>query len=55
MRPEPSLVEKINALTCLEELDGAEGQIKQDLRMTPDVQAAIARRRAELMRHKPNR
>lgn len=52
MRTEPSLIEKIEDLTCLLELEGAEGQIKKEGRMTQEVQAAIATRRAELQRLK---
>lgn len=52
MKPEPSLIEKIEDLTCLLELEGAEGQIERDGRMTPEVRAAIATRRAELQRLK---
>lgn len=50
MKPEPTLLEKIADLPNLGELEGAEGQIKLDGRMTPDVQAAIATKRAELLR-----
>lgn len=52
MQPEPTLIEKIAALPCLQELEGAEEQIRRDGRMTSEVQAAIATRRAELLRHK---
>lgn len=55
MRTEPTLIEKIAELTCLQELQGAEEQIKADGRMDRDVQAAIATRRAELMRLKHHR
>jgi hypothetical protein len=52
MKPEPSLIEKIAELPCLEELQGAEGQIRKDGNMTREVEAAIATRRAELQRLK---
>lgn len=51
----PTLIEVIKDLACLGELEGAEGQIKADGRMTPDVQAEIARKRVDLMRRQPKK
>lgn len=52
MRQEPTLAEKIESLRCLDELAGFEGQIRLDGRMTEEVAAMLAVRRAELMRGK---
>lgn len=52
MKPEPPLIEKIEDLNCLQELEGAEGQIEESGRMTLEVRAAIATRRAHLQRLK---
>lgn len=52
MRPELTLPEIIAALPSLEELEGAEEQIKRDGRLTGDVLIAITNRRAELTRGK---
>ena len=51
MKTEPSTIEKIRDLPCLEEVKGFEQQVKAMGVMTDEVQAAIATRRAELQRH----
>jgi hypothetical protein len=50
MREDKTLVEKIEELACLGEIEGAESQIRQEGRITPEVSAAIALRRAEIMK-----
>lgn len=55
MKPDQNLLEVIKDLACLGELEGAEAQIKHDDRMTPEVQAEIARKRADLMRKQTKR
>lgn len=52
MKPEPTLPEKIEAIRHLLELDGAEEQIRESGRMTDEIRACIATRRAELQRKK---
>lgn len=55
MHKEPSIVEKIATLKCLGELEGAVETIEREGTMTPQVKAALATRRAELLRHKITR
>lgn len=52
MRPEPSIPEKIAELTDPLELEGFAGRLFEDGRITPEIQQAIARRRAELQRNR---
>ena len=53
MRREPTLIEKIEALTDPLELEGFAGKVFEDGRMTSEIQQAIARRRVELQLRNP--
>jgi hypothetical protein len=48
----PHFLSKLATITSLRELSGFEAQLQSDNRMTPERIAAIARRKAELMKGK---
>lgn len=49
----PTLDDRLSWVKCESELDGFRDQINREGRMTPEIQAAIARKRVALQRAKP--
>lgn len=51
-REAPPLIDIARGLPCEGEIEGFAEQLKSDGRMTPDIQNALAVRKAEIMRAK---